>query len=127
MTVGAMEGGVIRGTFFPNVASDRVSINLKMPQGTNEIITDSLITVIENAAWEANKELTEKQSGNLSVIENTVRQLGPGTANASLTLNLLPGEKRDFQSSVISNAIREKVGPISVSYTHLTLPTTPYV
>ncbi len=112
ITIGAMQGGVIRMTFFPNIASDRVAITLKMPQGTSENITDSLITVIEEAAWEANKELTENQTGNLPVIENSVRRLGPGSSNASLTLNLLAGEKRDVRSSVVSNAIREKVGPI---------------
>lgn len=112
ITVGAMQGGIIRFTFFPNIASDRVAINLKMPQGTSERITDSLITIIEEAAWEANVELTENQSGNLPVIENSVRRLGPGSSNASLTLNLLPGEKRDVRASVVSNAIREKVGPI---------------
>ena len=43
LTVGAMQGGIIRFTFFPNIASDRIAINLKMPQGTSEDITDSLI------------------------------------------------------------------------------------
>lgn len=112
ITIGAMQGGIIRLTFFPNIASDRVAITLKMPQGTSENITDSLIKVIEEAAWEANKELTEKQTGNLSVIENTVRRLGPGSSNASLTLNLLPGEERDVPSSVVSNAVRKRVGTI---------------
>ncbi|MFK8103969.1 MAG: efflux RND transporter permease subunit [Saprospiraceae bacterium] len=111
-TVGSMQGGIIRFTFFPNVASDRVAINLKMPQGTSETITDSIITVIENAAWEANEELTKNQTDNLPIIENTIRRLGPGSASASLTLNLLPGEKRDIRSSVVSKLIREKVGPI---------------
>ncbi|MDG1433095.1 MAG: efflux RND transporter permease subunit [Saprospiraceae bacterium] len=112
LTVGAMQGGIIRFTFFPNIASDRIAINLKMPQGTSEDITDSLITMIEELAWEANKELTKNQTGNLSVIENSVRRIGPGSSNASLTLNLLPGEKRDVPSAVVSKAIRELVGPI---------------
>jgi len=112
VTVGAMQGGIIRFTFFPNVTSDQVSITLKMPQGTSETITDSLITVIEEAAWETNITLTENQTDNLPVIQNTVRRLGPGSSNASLTLNLLPGEKRDVRSSVVSNAIRKRVGPI---------------
>jgi len=112
LTVGAMQGGIIRFTFFPNVASDRVSISLKLPQGTSEEITDSLITVIENQAWEANEELKGQQTDSLSVIENTVRRLGPGSANATLTLNLLPGENRNVPSSVVSKLIRQKVGPI---------------
>jgi multidrug efflux pump subunit AcrB len=112
LTVGAMKGGIIRFTFFPNVASDRVSIDLKMPEGTSETITDSLITLIEEAAWDINEELTEEQSNNLPVIENTVVRLGPGTATANLVLNLLPGEKREIRSSDVSKRIREKVGAI---------------
>ncbi len=112
LTIGALQGGIIRFTFFPNVASDRVAIDLKMPQGTSEAITDSIITVIENTAWEVNKELTENQTDNLPVIQNTVRRLGPGSANASIVLNLLPGEKRDIRSSEVSNKIRQKVGLI---------------
>ena len=112
LTMGAFQGGVIRFTFFPNVASDQVTISLSMPQGTSETITDSLINIIEEATWEVNKELTEEQTENLQVIENTIRRLGPGSSNASLTLNLLPGEERDTRSSEVSNRIREKVGPL---------------
>lgn len=112
VTIGAIQGGIIRFTFFPNVSSDRVAITLKMPEGTNENLTDSLITLIENGAWEANKDLTADQTGNLSVIENTVRRLGPGTSNASLTLNLLAGEKRDYRASEVAAAVRKTVGPI---------------
>lgn len=112
ITIGAMQGGIIRMTFFPTVASDRIAISLNMPEGTNENITDSLITVIENAAWEVNKELSVGQEGDIELVENTIRQLGPGTSTASLTLNLISGEKRDIPASVISNAVREKVGEI---------------
>lgn len=110
LTIGAIQGGIIRFTFFPNVTSDRVAITLKMPQGTSETITDSLINIIENKAWEVNDDLTERQTGNLPVIENIVRRLGPGSANASLVLNLLAGEKRDVRSSEVSNKIRQEVG-----------------
>ena len=112
IAVGAIGGGLVRVTFFPSIASDRVQITLKMPQGTSEAITDSLIGVIEKAAWETNDEFTAKQSGNKQVVENTIRNIGPGTANATLEINLLPGEERDFPSDDIANAIAEKVGPI---------------
>jgi multidrug efflux pump subunit AcrB len=122
LTIGSINGGIVRFTFFPQIASDRVSITLKMPQGTNERITDSLVTVIENAAWEVNEELTAQQTGNLQVIENIVRRVGPGTANGSLNINLLPGEDRDedITAGVVATAIGDKVGYIagaeSVSY-----------
>ncbi len=120
ITIGAFQGGIIRFTFFPNVASDRVSISLNMPEGTNENITDSLISIIENAAWEVNEEMSANLEDSVQLIENSIRRIGPGTSVASVTLNLLSGEKRDIDAPEISNAIREKVGPIydaeSVSY-----------
>ena len=113
ITIGAFEGGIIKGTFFPSIASDRVSVNLTMPQGTNEQITDSIISVIETKAWEVEKEFTKKygEEGE-PVVENILKQIGPGSAKASLRINLLPGENRTFSSREITNAIREKVGEV---------------
>jgi multidrug efflux pump subunit AcrB len=112
LTLGSIGGGIVRFTFFPQIASDRVSITLKMPQGTNERITDSLVYVIEEAAWEINEEYTEKQGNGLDVIESVIRRVGPGTANGSLNINLLPGADRAFASSIIATAIANKVGDI---------------
>lgn len=112
ISVSALKGGVIKSSFFPRVASDRVQISLNMPQGTNENITDSLISSIEEKVWLVNKEYTKKQTGNIAIIENIIRRVGPGSANGSLTVNLLPGEARDFSSPEITNAIQEKVGKV---------------
>jgi len=112
VTLGSMSGGIIRFTFFPTIASDRVSITLKMPQGTNESLTDSLITRIEEASWLVNEDFTKRQTDNEQVVQNIIKTIGPGTSNASLTINLLPGEKRDFPSFEIASAINEKVGPL---------------
>lgn len=108
----ALKGGVVKSSFFPRIASDRVQITLNMPQGTNEKITDSLISFIEEKVWLVNKEYTEKQTGNLNVVENIIKRVGPGSANGTLSVNLLPGETRDFSSPEITNAIQEKVGKI---------------
>lgn len=112
LSVGALGGGIVKTSFFPAIASDQVSVDLKMLQGTNEKITDSLISEIEKAAWEVNEEYTGKQTSGESVIQNIIKRIGPGSANGSLTINLLPGETRDFSSPEITNAIREKVGKV---------------
>ena len=45
--------------------------------------------------------------------KNVIRRIGPGTSNASLTVNLLPGELRgDLSSLEVTNKIREKSGKI---------------
>ena len=112
LTVGSIGGGLIRTTFFPLIASDQVSITLSMPEGTSVSITDSILTVIEEKAWEVNKDFTARQSDNQEVIQNVIKRLGPGTATGSLSINLLPGEQRDFASTDVGNAIRQAVGPV---------------
>ncbi|MGK0364425.1 MAG: multidrug efflux pump subunit AcrB [Saprospiraceae bacterium] len=113
ITIGAMKGGIIRFTFFPNVASDQINISLKMPQGTSENITDSLITEIEKTIWASADTLNSLQiQSDKDVIKNTVRSLGPGTSNASLVVNLLNGEIRDQQSAAITQIIRQRVGRV---------------
>jgi multidrug efflux pump subunit AcrB len=112
ISVSALRGGVIKSSFFPRVASDRIQITLNMPQGTNESITDSIISVIEEKVWLTEKEYSKNQTGNISIVENVIKRVGPGSANATLTVNLLPGEARDFSSPEITNSIRDKVGKI---------------
>ena len=112
LTIGSIGGRIIGTTIFPSIASDQIRINLAMPQGTNEGITDSIISHIESKVWEINDQYTQKQSGNKQVVENVIRQIGPGSANASLSINLLPGEQRDFPSPQITNSIREAVGAV---------------
>ncbi len=112
LTIGSIRGGIIGVTFFPPISSDRITVSLGMPQGTNEEITDSIMQVIERVAWEVNEEYSEKQAGEESVIQNSVRRIGPGTASASLDLNLLPGEARNFTAYEISNSVEERLGPI---------------
>lgn len=120
LTIGSIGGGVIKTTFFPPIASDRVTVSLKMPEGTSVAITDSIISYIESHIAIVNDSLTEIQTGHESVVDNVIKEVGPGTATASLRINLLPGEKRDFSSSEIANALRDKVGPLygmeSLSY-----------
>lgn len=110
LSFAAMRGGTIRSTFFPVIASDRISVNLTMPQGVNPEVTDSLISIVEQRAWEVNEEFSAKQSEGLQVVENIRKEVGPGTANASLYINLLPGESRDFTATEIAGALFEKVG-----------------
>ncbi|RDK89132.1 efflux RND transporter permease subunit [Marinirhabdus gelatinilytica] len=112
LTVGSFMGGVVRASFFPSIASDRVSIDLLMPEGTNPKITDSIITMVEQAAWRVNEDFTERQTGKKQVVENIIKRVGPGNNKASLNVNLLPGEERDFGSPEITNAIREEVGAV---------------
>ncbi|MCG1035299.1 efflux RND transporter permease subunit [Polaribacter sargassicola] len=112
LSIASLNGGIVRTSFFPSIASDKIQVTLKMPQGTNERITDSIISIIEEKAWLVGKEYTDKQSGKEEVVQNIIKRVGPGSANATLTINLLPGESREFSSPEITNTLREKVGKV---------------
>ena len=109
-SIGGLQSGIVRTSFFPSLASDRISINLTMSQGTNDKITDSIISKIEEAVWKVNDDFSKDQHDNQQVVQNIIKNIGPGTNKARLTVNLLPGESRDFPSEDITNAIREKAG-----------------
>ncbi|AVR44421.1 RND transporter [Christiangramia fulva] len=112
LTIGAVGGNVIRITLFPSIASDRVSIDLLMPEGVNPERTDSIISMVEDAAWRVNEKYSKIQSGDKEVVQNIIKRVGPGNNKASLQVNLLPGEERDVSSPEITNAIRDEVGPV---------------
>lgn len=76
--------GDYKNYLFPVIASDQVNVTLKMPQGINPDVTDSIITQIEKVALEVNKEYTAKQTGGVEVFQSIIKRIGPGTANASL-------------------------------------------
>ncbi|MEL0240453.1 MAG: efflux RND transporter permease subunit, partial [Flavobacteriaceae bacterium] len=116
-TFGFIGGGIIQTTFFPRVASDQVSINLQMPNGTNEKVTDSIIRLIEEKSLIANEEFTATYLGGTGkqLFENIILRLGPGSSTASLQINLLPGEERPdaIKANLITTRIRELVGPVA--------------
>ena len=116
MTIGSFGGGIIRTSFFPSIASDRISISLVMPNGTNERITDSIISLIQTKAKIVDKEFSEmylKGTEN-TLFVNTIKTLGNGASRANLTINLLPGEQRPdvIRADMISSRLSELVGPL---------------
>lgn len=60
ITFGAIKGGIIRTTFFPKIASDRIQISLNMPQGTNASVTDSLMKNLEKKSLAGKRKLQIK-------------------------------------------------------------------
>ncbi|WP_420571154.1 efflux RND transporter permease subunit [Kordia sp.] len=117
LTQASFKAGIIRGAFFPRIASDRVTITLNMPNGTNEKVTDSIISYIENKAITVTKKINDEYIGadaEKYLVENMIRRVGPGSSTASLVINLLPGEERpnEITSNLVSNQVKDAVGDI---------------
>ena len=132
LTVSSVFGGVISMTFFPTIASDFVTVDLKMPMGTSTKVTDSIINVIEKNAIIAGNELEEKymKDDERKLIQNIQKNIGnyadnlemvagvgniEGSSVASLEIYMLDSEERtqDIQSSMLASLIREKTGTIA--------------
>ncbi|WP_147676274.1 efflux RND transporter permease subunit [Algibacter pacificus] len=115
LTFGSIGGGIIGVTIFPSVASDRISVELDMPNGTNVKITDSIISMIQEKSYIVNKELTEEylKGTDKELFENTILSI-TSSSSASLQINMLPGEERPdaINASLVTNKLREAVGPV---------------
>nr|WP_299072963.1 efflux RND transporter permease subunit [uncultured Allomuricauda sp.] len=117
LTFGSIGGGIIRTAFFPRIASDRLSIELLMPNGTNEKVTDSIISMIQEKAILVNEELTQQYLGDAydkELFVNMIKNVGPGSSAATLVINLLPGEERPdaVRADIVTTRLREAVGPV---------------
>jgi multidrug efflux pump subunit AcrB len=116
LSFGSVGGGIIRTSFFPRIASDRAQIVLEMPNGTNEKVTDSIITLIEEKAEIVNQELTEKylKGTDKVLFKNVIKKVGPGSSSATLTINMLPGEERPdaVVANLVTTRLSELVGPV---------------
>jgi len=117
LTSASFQGGIIRGAFLPQIASDRIEVSLNMPRGTNANVTDSIISFIETKAIEVTNAINEEYLGDAyerHLVENMIIRIGPGSSTASLVINLLPGEERpnNITTDIVSNRLRERVGQV---------------
>jgi len=114
ITLGAINGGIVKQTFFPNVEFDSFPVVLKMPAGTREDITQKWLDHIEESIWAANEELSEKYyDGKKQAIQKVEKNIGPTSYDGNINIILLDGEERDpLGQREIINKIREKSGII---------------
>ncbi len=120
VSISLVIGGKVKLTFFPNLDRDNIIVNLKLPAGTTEETTHTLLKRIEEKAWRVNRALSADRPDSLAVIKSVSLDIMGSGNQGSITLSLLDGETRNLQSSVISNQLRDLVGPIyqaeSLSY-----------
>lgn len=114
ITLGAMTGGIIKGTFFPVVQSDNFGVNVELPAGTRAGEITAVLDKIETAALAANQELKDKYfNGEKDVIEVIQTNVGPTSYQGNMTFYLLKGEERDSTDNrKIVETIKRKLGRV---------------
>ncbi|MEO1022025.1 MAG: efflux RND transporter permease subunit [Bacteroidota bacterium] len=112
ISLGAIGGGYVKTTFFPNVEQTTITATLEMPQGTSEAVTQERVNQIEQGAIRLNERYKQEMGDSVGYIRNIVAKLGPGSNKATVSFFLTPSESRDVQSFDISIQIKEEVGLI---------------
>ncbi|MCH8557323.1 MAG: efflux RND transporter permease subunit [Balneolia bacterium] len=111
ITIGGFRSDIIQTTFFPNIEFDEVSVSLRLPAGTGDEITESILMEIEEATERVNERLTEEANGN-SPILYVQRVVGPQPNTGSLQITLTKPEERDYLAFDIAGMIREETGEV---------------
>jgi multidrug efflux pump subunit AcrB len=112
ITLGAMEGKIIKVSYFPFIDRDNFAVNLKMPAGTRSDVTNSYLDRVRLAADAVNDSLRPLIPGEKDVIRLVEQSLGPSSNEGSLDIILLNSEERVIGSTMVVNALRKKTGPI---------------
>nr|MBA3899206.1 efflux RND transporter permease subunit [Bacteroidota bacterium] len=112
LTFSAMGAGLIRSTFFPDIELDRIIVNLELPTGTREHVTDSVLRIIEAATSEVNEEWSAERIDGLQVIQTIEREIGPMRNEGRLKITLLDVEARMISAAEITSAVRSRAGEI---------------
>lgn len=112
ITIGAIQGGKIKTTFFPFIERDDIEVTLNMPAGTREQITEDWLTHIEKAAWRINEKLKAEREDGLDVIDKIEKKVGPSSYQGTMNISLLDGETRAMGVLEVTNAIREEAGEV---------------
>lgn len=113
ITLGAIGGGFIKTTFFPSIESEFINVELEMPSGSRDMITEEKLLQIQHAAWAINDSVRETRADGLDIIEGIQRDMGPSSHQGKLTIVLLDNETRDMESDVINGLIQKKTGRLS--------------
>ncbi len=110
ITLGALSGGIIKTTFFPNIEQNKIQVTLEYPSGTAEGTTETTIRRIEASILELEKRYEEELGQ--EIITDTEWSVGPGSNKGVVTGYLVSSEDRDLRSFEIASDIRKAVGPI---------------
>ena len=114
ITIGAFQGGLIKGTFFPVIPRDEFIVDLKLPSGQREDLTLQLLDSIEMAAGRVNERLGQRYfNGENRPITFIEKNIGPLPNQGQLSVNLIESELRDsITTRMIINALRNEVGDL---------------
>lgn len=112
ITLGALRGSIIKTTFFPSIERRSVNVELELPAGTPDSITDSLLLYMEKQILKVGDIYKEEHPDQDDLILSITRRTGPGTHQGSMSVTLISSEKREWTSMQAADRMRKMVGEI---------------
>ncbi len=130
LSIGLIAGGLVKFTFFPEIAGENVIARLEMPLGTPAEKTAAVAAILEKRGRDAVAEIQSSlPSSHPNLLKNVFvivgRQpslangprgpVGPGLIEgnkAEINIELLAAEERDISATEIESAWREAAGNI---------------
>lgn len=112
LTIGAFQGGLIQGVFFPNIEQTTINITLELPSGTAEQVTKQTMDYIMERTLRLNQVYAEREDVGKELFTDYEVKYGPQSNQAFATIYLVGSEERSIRSFDISNDIRDIVGPV---------------
>ncbi len=104
--------GIVRYVFFPNVPSNYIRIDMKMPNGTPWQKTHEYSIRIEEAARAMDRRYREETGLDQSVIKE-ILTLSTNDTEARIDVELLPSTERSVKSQLLAIWLREALGELS--------------
>ena len=112
ISLALVPAGIVRLVFFPNVPSNQINIDLKMPQGTPWQRTHDYTLRIEQAAREMDDRYRRETGSEGGVIQELM-SLSTTDTESRVTVELLPSTERKLTSVELAGWLREALGPLS--------------
>jgi len=119
ITVGMMQGGVIKTTFFPRIPFDSFDVNIAFTPGTGENKTLDYLEKFSQAVWQANDELVAEHSQDEPFVTATFSILGSafngqerGSHAGRVSVQLREMEESPIPSFTIAERVRKILGKV---------------
>jgi len=112
ITLGAIRGGIIRTTFFPNIEQNEITVTLELPSGASEKVTEGFMKNIEDRALALNEQYRNDPEVGQDIILDREIVLGPRSNEGQAIFYLVSSEERNIRSFRIAADLRKKVGKI---------------
>ncbi len=112
ITIGTMQGGLLRFAFFPDVPSDFIEVDITMNIGSTPESRDKVLETLEDELLALDKAYQAQNPGSEPLIDHTLIYTD-GDTEAGIFVELSKSEGRLMEAPEIADEWRERVGSLA--------------